>query len=197
MTTRLLQKRQLLAILSFTIFASVGAANPEICEDVPEFLNELKSEIPAGFDALPKMMMVAREAEIFIASKTTPYRFHGRQSFIPSKDRKLRNKVVCATAIELKRESAVFQLPTVIDLAKNKSLGIWQIQVESESKKFKIWTQRSRLLSSQRSASEFLVGFGGNFKLYQVGHDQYELQQIRETDKFSEILSVTYDAVEY
>jgi hypothetical protein len=168
------------------------------CEGRPDFITEVRPEIIGGFEKLPHLILVASDAEYYVESKVNgeDIKIHSYQSFT-STNPKEKSKIVCGSAKNI--ESSRFSLfaPTLIDTTNDKKVGqsLWQFQVLADKQGFSVWNKRSLIFSEQDSMAKALSQFGGNYRIYQISHDQYEVVISKDEQQTTQYLSVKFDAV--
>lgn len=168
------------------------------CEGRPEFITEVRPEIIGGFAKLPQLVLVANEAEYYVESKNSEaqLRIHSYQSFLNT-NLKEKSKIICGN----KKSSENFRYslfaPTLIDTTKTQKVGqsLWQFQVLSDKEGFSVWNQRSLAFNQGENLEKALMKFGGNYRIYQLSHDHYEVVVSKDTEGATQCLSIKYDAV--
>jgi hypothetical protein len=179
-----------LAKLSFTT-----ARN---CEGRPDFITEIRPKIIGGFAKLPQIILVANEAEYFIESKNIEngFKVHSYQSFTGTSPRN-ESKIVCGSTKS--NETFRFSLfaPTLIDTTQKRRVGqsLWQFQLLTDKEGFSVWNKRSLAFKDGEDLEKVLMKFGGNYHIYQLSPDQYEVVVSKDTEGITQYLSVKYDAV--
>jgi hypothetical protein len=173
------------------------------CDGRPDFITEARPQILGGFEKLPHLVLVASESDYYVESKTkgADVRIHSFQSF-RSNGAKDKSKIVCGSAKNLESkdvDSIRFALfaPTLIDttVAKKTGQSLWQFQMLSDKRGFSVWNQRSLAFSDKQSLEKNVLQFGGNYRIYQLTPDQYEVVIFKDEDGVAQYLSVRYDAV--
>jgi hypothetical protein len=195
----------LTSLLAVAVFASVGYGRVKLnateapqCEGRPEFITEVRPQLLGGFEKLPKILLVAHEADYYVEAKTKgeDVRVHSYQSFTNAHSAE-NSKVVCGTAKSLEDGRFSLFAPTLIDTTAKKEVGqsLWQFQLFTDKEGFSVWNQRSLAFSDKESLEKNLNKFGGNYRIYQLSHDQYEVVISKEEHGVMQYLSVKYDAV--
>lgn len=169
------------------------------CKNRPEFMTVGRTELPGGLEALPKAVLVARDAEVWVegVDKTTEVRVHAYQSFLKPKHRE-QGKVLCGQSPENFRDRFAITAPTLLDLTPEKKIGdsFWQFQVVAQGEGFSMWNQRtSQPLLSDVTAALALKQSRTPYKVYQVGHNEYEVLFQRESSGVIQTLSIRYEAL--
>lgn len=168
------------------------------CEGRPEFITEVRPEIIGGFEKLPQLVLVANEAEYYVESKNSDanLKIHSYQSFATASHSE-KSKIVCGNTKSSENIRYSLIAPTLIDTTKTKKIGqsLWQFQVLSDKEGFSVWNQRSLAFNDNENLEKALMKFGGNYRIYQLSHDQYEVVVSKDTDGATQYLSIKYDAV--
>lgn len=168
------------------------------CEGRPEFITEVRPQILGGFEKLPKLVLVASESDYYIESKASgaDIRIHSFQSF-KNAGSKENSKVVCGFSKELASNRFALFAPTLIDTTAAKKIGqsLWQFQMLSDKRGFSVWNQRSLAFSENESLEKNVLKFGGNYRIYQLSPDQYEVVISKDEGGLVQYLSVRYDVV--
>jgi hypothetical protein len=168
------------------------------CEGRPDFITEVRPEILGGFEKLPQMVLVANEAEYYVESRANgdDVRIHSYQSF-SSVDAKENSKIVCGSVKSAVSSRFSLFAPTLIDNTVGKKIGqsLWQFQMLTDSQGFSVWNQRSLAFSEKESLEKNVLKFGGNYRIYQLSHNQFEVVISKEVDGLVQYLSIKYDAV--
>ncbi|MBC7370504.1 MAG: hypothetical protein H7326_03005 [Bdellovibrionaceae bacterium] len=173
-------------------------AEAPTCDGRPEFITEVRPQILGGFEKLPKLVLVASESDYYIESKSNggDVRIHSYQSF-RSASAKEKSKIICGSSKT--PESGRFALfaPTLIDttLAKKVGQSLWQFQMLTDKRGFSVWNQRSLAFSENESLEKNVLQFGGNYRIYQLSPDQYEVVISKDEGGLVQYLSVKYDVV--
>lgn len=176
--------------LSFTV-----APN---CDGRPEFITEVRPEIIGGFEKLPQLVLVANEAEYYVESKNSEaqVKIHSYQSFLNTSPKE-KSKIICGNTKSSENFRYSLFAPTLIDTTKTQKVGqsLWQFQVLSDKEGFSVWNQRSLAFNQGENLEKALMKFGGNYRIYQLSHDQYEVVVSKDTEGSTQYLSIKYDAV--
>lgn len=168
------------------------------CGDRPEFLTESRTEIVGTIDKLPQMgVLVARDAEYYVEGQTetgSPIRVHGYQSFVRTQSN---TKILCGQNSKGVKERFSVFAPTLIDttLAHKTGNSIWQFQIVANEDQFSAWNIKSPVSNDSEKLGKVLGKMGSKYKIYQTGHNEYELMVIQENKGITEYLSIRYDAV--
>ena len=166
------------------------------CSERPDFLTESRTEIVGTIDKLPQMgVLIARDAEYYVEGQTetgSPIRVHGYQSFIKSK-----TKILCGENSKGVRERYSVFAPTLIDttIAHKTGNSVWQFQIMANEDQFSAWNFKSPVADDNEKLGKVLSKMGSKYKIYQTGHNEYELMVIQENKGVTEYLSIRYDAV--
>ncbi len=169
-----------------------------VCSERPEFLTEARTEIVGTIDKLPQMgVLVARDAEYYVEGQTetgSPIRVHGYQSFLKTKSD---TKILCGENSKGVRERYSVFAPTLIDttIAHKTGNSVWQFQIMANEDKFSAWNIKSPVANDKEKLGKVMGKMGSKYKIYQTGHNEYELMVIQENKGVIEYLSVRYDAV--
>lgn len=171
--------------------SGISVRIPE-CSSRPEFMYQNKTELDLA--QMPKVILVGKNAEHYVESKTTKLKLHGVQSFT-----KAQSKIVCGTARQRENQSFSLYAPTVIDFTDGKGLvnSVWQFQLMASPKEFGVWNQQSRILSKPLSLEKRLQDIDGKVQFFQLSQNEYEMVISKETASTVEYLSVRFDAVTY
>lgn len=167
------------------------------CSSRPEFLVETRPEVPGGLSALPKAVLVARDAEMWIEGRAedgAALRVHAYQSFVQKKSRS-HGKVLCGSMPENFADRFSLVAPTLIDVSEDKRVGnsLWQFQVIADHKGFSVWNKKSPSLSKAESLAELLSGMKAQYRLYQISHNEYELLLQKDVGGVTQTLSLRYE----
>ena len=169
-----------------------------VCEGRPEFITEVRPEIIGGFEKLPKLVLVASEADYYIESKTetSDLKIHSYQSFA-SQGPKEKSKIICGSSKNADAFRFSLFAPTLIDttLAKKTGQSLWQFQMLADKEGFSVWNKRSLAFSEGENLEKALLKFGGNYRIYQLSRDQYEVVVSKDTAGVTQYLSIKYDAI--
>ncbi len=156
-----------------------------------------KIELKGGLAALPKGVLVAREAHFSVESRSVEgslVRVQSVQSFLNSKLNS-KPKVVCGTSeLPLKTRFSMMG-PTLIHTgeATSEQNIFWQFQVLADSTLLSPWNIKSLALSSSGDFGKTLASLGYETKIYQLASRQYEIiYSQKQPDKF-QALSIVYD----
>lgn len=168
------------------------------CEGRPEFITEVRPEIIGGFEKLPQLVLVAHEAEYYVETKNSDanLKVHSYQSFTTGSEKE-KSKIVCGNTKSTENLRYSLFAPTLIDTTKTQKVGqsLWQFQVLSDKEGFSVWNQRSLAFNDGENLEKALMKFGGNYRIYQLSHDQYEVVVSKDTEGATQYLSIKYDAV--
>lgn len=180
------------------IMSPVYFAAPE-CSDHLEANLEPRTEVPGGFENLPKGLLVARDADYSIEGRSQqgqPIRIQAYQSFLKDKQRQY-GKVLCGSVPEEYADRLSMFAPTLIDLGSGRKTGhsFWQFQVLTDGKAFSVWNKKSPSLASTDKIEKQLKDLKTNYRLYQIGHNEYELVVTKEVAGLNHQVSIRYDAV--
>lgn len=170
------------------------------CQERPEFLSELRTEVPGGFEALPKAVLVARDAEMWVEGPASgsgnDLRVHAYQSFMKAPTRSL-GKILCGSSSAELMDRFSLHAPTLIDGSKDKKVGnsFWQFQVIADRQSYSVWNKKSSLFSQAEKIEKVMKDLKATYRLYQIGHNEYELLVQREDAGVIQTLSVRYEAL--
>lgn len=170
------------------------------CTNRPEFLTETRTEVPGGLEALPKTVLVARDAEMWIEGKLESegkaIRAHSYQSFVRAKTRHL-GRILCGSSSEEFADRFSLHAPTLIDISEDKKVGnsFWQFQIIGDGKNFSAWNKKSGLFSAESNLEKSLKDLKAQYRLYQIGHNEFELLVQKETGGVLQTLSIRYEAL--
>lgn len=169
-----------------------------VCEGRPHFITEVRPEIIGGFEKLPQLVLVANEADYYVESKNqgNPVKIHSYQSFTTTKPKE-KSKIVCGSSKSIDAFRSSLFAPTLIDTTKTKKIGqsLWQFQMLADKEGFSVWNTRSLAFSENENLEKALLKFGGNYRIYQLSGDQYEVVVSKDTEGVTQYLSIKYDAV--
>jgi hypothetical protein len=183
---------------AFSGLTKLNSAMTPNCEGRPEFITEVRPEIIGGFEKLPQLVLVANEAEYYVESKNsdTNLKIHSYQSFTSGGGNE-KSKIVCGNTKSSANLRYSLFAPTLIDTTKTQKVGqsLWQFQVLSDKDGFAVWNQRSLAFNDGENLEKALLKFGGNYRIYQLSHNQYEVVVSKETEGATQYLSIKYDAV--
>lgn len=199
------------ALMTATIVTAANASKPSVgrlmspknsetvaCAARPDFLSDTKSEIAGGFEALPKTVLVARDAEVWIEGQESgrPIQIHAYQSFLRPKQN-AEGRVLCGRTPERFRERFSIVAPTLVDSSKDHKIGhsFWQFQIVADDQKFSVWNHKSSMSAKAGSISELLKKDKTPYRLYQVGHNEYEMIVQKESSGVLHTLSIRYEAL--
>jgi hypothetical protein len=169
------------------------------CDGRPDFITETRSEIIGSFEKLPAVLLVASDAEFYVESKENgeEVKIHSYQSFKEGSFEQ--SKVICGTLPKTANHNR-FSLfaPTLIDTTPKKTVGqsLWQFQLLTAPEGFVVRNERSLALVKEQTLERNLEGFGGNYRIYQLGPQQYEIVVSKTTNSSSQYLSIKFDAVQ-
>lgn len=168
------------------------------CEGRPDFITEVRPEIIGGFKKLPRIVLIAKEAEYYVESKTSEsnLKIHSYQSFT-TMDPKEKSKIICGNAKSTENLRFSLFAPTLVDTTNTMKIGqsLWQFQILSSKDGFSVWNKRSLALAEGENLEKALIPFGGNYRIYQLSSDQYEVVVSKDTEGVAQYLSIKYDAV--
>ena len=169
------------------------------CTDRPAFLSETRQEVAGGLAGLPKNVLVAREAQMWVEGKTTEgedLKIHSFQSFVRPKTRAI-GRVLCAHGSPTTMGRYSLVAPTVIDSSLDRRTGhsMWQFQVIAEGQAFSVWNKKSQALSMGPTVEMTLKNLKTPYKLYQLSAKEYELILQKDVGGLSQTLSVRYEAM--
>ncbi|MFN7727934.1 MAG: hypothetical protein ACK5P7_02130 [Bdellovibrio sp.] len=131
----------LLSILILLLVVENAAAKVPLCSQPPTYF-QAKAYESFDFSRLPNQVLVAREAEVWVAHKEKGLKLFLKHSF-----KNMKSEVRCSKAPYEGSMNLSTWVPTLIDLSPEKKWGdsIWQIQALSTTKKVGVWSQRARL----------------------------------------------------
>ncbi len=172
------------------------AANPPVvvpsCENFPEFSSSQESGTSIkNLEALPKMVFIAKRARFQIESKKHSFQLVSHQSFVKGE-----SKIICSTPSDVVEKSFSIYAPTLIDLTENEKIGdsFWQFHISVGKTKLGVWNQKTRLYNS-KDIKKSLAQSGIRLRILQTSHDEFEMIFSRESNEFSEKLSIRFDAI--
>lgn len=169
------------------------------CSARPDFMAEARTEIPGGLQALPKAVLVARDAEMWVEGQSSAgkdVRVHTYQSFVQEKTRATA-KVLCgSTPMDFSNRYSLVA-PTLIDVSRDQRVGnsMWQFQVIAEHKGFSAWNKKSPSLSQNEKLEGLMRQMKTNYRVYQLSHNEYELLLQKEEGGVVQTLSIRYEAL--
>lgn len=170
------------------------------CGDQAAPAPEHRTEVPGGFGNLPKGLLVARDAEYSIEGRTQqgqPVRIHAYQSFMKNSKQRQHGRVLCGSVPEEFSDRLAIFAPTLIDLGSGRKTGnsFWQFQILAEGRAFSVWNKKSAALSSHSKIEQKLKDLKAPYRLYQTGHNEYELVISKDVAGLNHQISIRYDAV--
>ncbi|WP_413289122.1 hypothetical protein [Bdellovibrio sp. HCB337] len=169
-----------------------------MCEGRPEFITEVRPEIIGGFEKLPQLVLVANEAEYYVETKNSDngLKIHSYQSFTATSPKE-KSKIVCGSSKNAEAFRSSLFAPTLIDTTATKKVGqsLWQFQMLADKEGFSVWNKRSLAYSENESLEKALMKFGGRYRIYQLGKNQYEVVVSKDSADVTQYLSIKYDAV--
>lgn len=112
-----------------------------ICTDSPTFV-DAKNYDDFDLSRMPKLVLVARNVEVWAANKKSNMKLLIRHNF-----KNMQSEVKCSRAPDLNSMNLSIWIPSIVDLTENKKWGdsIWQIQALTSRQKVGVWSQKSRL----------------------------------------------------
>lgn len=168
------------------------------CGERPEFLNENRTPVAGGFGALPKAVLVARDAEMWVegSSDGSPVKMHAFQSFVKPKTRAL-GRVLCGSTPMNFSDRFSLVAPTLIDVSAGRHVGnsVWQFQVIADNKGYSVWNKQSPSFSKASQLENLLRDQKSEYRLYQLNHNEYELLIQKDVAGVTQTLSVRYEAL--
>lgn len=168
------------------------------CETRPEFITEMRTEIPGGLKALPKTVLVARDAEMWVEGSDAgkAVRVHAYQSFVQQKSR-ANAKVLCGSTPADFSNRYSLVAPTLIDSSADRRVGnsMWQFQVIADHKGYSVWNKKSPSLSNADHLESLMQDMKTTYRVYQVSHNEYELLLQKEDAGVVQTLSIRYEAL--
>jgi len=168
------------------------------CDGRPDFITEVRPELIGGFEKLPQLVLVANEVDYYVESKNQDnnLKIHSYQSFTTTRPKE-KSKIVCGSYKNVDAFRSSLFAPTLIDTTKNKKVGqsLWQFQMLADKEGFSVWNKRSLAFSENENLEKALLKFGGNYRIYQLSRDQYEVVVSKDTEDLTQYLSIKYDAV--
>jgi hypothetical protein len=168
------------------------------CDGRPEFITEVRPELIGGFEKLPQLLLVANEADYYVETKNheNGLKIHSYQSFATTSPNE-NSKIVCGNSKNIEAFRSSLFAPTLIDTTKNKKVGqsLWQFQMLADKEGFSVWNKRSLAFTEGENLEKALLKFGGNYRIYQLSNDQYEVVVSKDTEGLTQYLSIKYDAV--
>ncbi|MBX2994236.1 MAG: hypothetical protein KF681_05430 [Bdellovibrionaceae bacterium] len=131
----------LLSILVLLFMAENASAKVPVCDQAPSFAQARNYET-FDFSRLPNQVLVAREAEVWVAHKEK-----GLKLFLKHNFKNMKSDVRCSKAPYQGSINLSTWVPTLIDLSTEKKWGdsLWQIQALTTTKKVGVWSQKARL----------------------------------------------------
>lgn len=178
-------------------FTKLSFASAPDCEGRPEFITEVRPELIGGFAKLPQLVLVANEVDYYVESKELEktLKIHSYQSFANNSPA-LQSKIICASS----QSASVFRsslfAPTIIDTTPSKKVGqsLWQFQMLADKEGFSVWNTRSLAFTGNEQLENALMKFGGNYRVYQLSRDRYEVVVSKEANGITQYMSIKYDA---
>lgn len=168
------------------------------CAERPEFVSETRTEIVGGFEALPKAVLVARDAEMWVEGREEgrAVKMHAYQSFMQAKTRS-QGKVLCGSTPEDFADRFSLMAPTLIDASVGQKVGnsMWQFQMIADRKAYSVWNKKSLGLSKADKLDVIFKNQQTPYRLYQVGHNEFELVVQKEVGRVTQTLSVRFEAM--
>jgi hypothetical protein len=183
------------------LVSSTFAARPQSvflpsCDNSQQ-ISPAKKEIREGLKAIPRGLLVAREAYFNIQSTDvggTPVKIRSYQSFMKSNG-KPRARILCGDSETPLRNRFSMMAPTLIDnkSASNPRHIFWQFQVLAEDSILSPWNTRSIALQNFQHVDKTMDKLGYETKVYQISQQRYEITYEQKSIGKIETLSVVYD----
>lgn len=167
------------------------------CAARPEFMSEARTELVGGIEALPKSVLVAREAEMWVegrAENGSAVRVHAYQSFLQKKSRG-QARIVCGSTPVNFADRFSLVAPTLIDVSADRHVGnsLWQFQVIAAEQGLSVWNKKSPSLAKSDRLDSLLKEMKTPYRVYQLGRNEYELLIQKESGGVTQTLSLRYD----
>lgn len=173
---------------------------PQCGEQRPDFLSAgSRQEIVGGSKGLPKTVLVAREAQVWVEGKTgtgAPVRLYAVQNFLHPETREF-GRVICGqTPVDFQQRYSLVA-PTLIDASPERKVGnsLWQFQVIANSGQYSVWNRRSPTLTRSTNLEDLLRDQSSTAKIFQTGPREYEIVVQRDVAGVTQTLSVRYEAI--
>jgi hypothetical protein len=171
------------------------------CDTSPDFLQDAKrTEIIGGLESLPKGVLIARDAEMWVEAKSkvtsAKVQMHTYQSFVNKKSR-TQAQVVCATSPQDFASRFSIAAPTLIDTSKEKKTGhsMWLFQAIADNQAYSVWNKKSTTTDKQQKFDLNANHQGEKYKLYQVSQSEYEIIAQKDEGDSIQTLSVRYEMI--
>lgn len=167
------------------------------CANRPEFLSETRTELTGGLKALPKTVLVAREAEMWVegrAENGSPVRVHAYQSFVQKKSR-AQARILCGNTPEHFADRFSLVAPTLIDVSADRRVGnsLWQFQVIAAEQGLSVWNKKSPSLAKSEKLDALMKEMKTPYRVYQIGRNEYELVLQKDVGGVMQTLSLRYE----
>jgi hypothetical protein len=181
-------KMQRPVLLTFLLLLSAQAvrATVPVCEQTPSFVTEKPID---AFDAtrLPERVFVARSVEVWAENKSRGMMLLGHHNF-----KSMKADVHCSTPLQDGALNLTALVPTLLDRTQTKTWGdsLWQMQILSEAKRAGLWTQKSRLLSSDQAR---VIMQKGTWRF--IDANTYELISEQGDKENRIVLRIVYDVM--
>ncbi len=186
---------QILSFFAIFVLGTVCFAEVKVsdCDKPPEFVSSIKGTEIISTENLPKMVFVASRAEYYVENRNSNLKIWGKQSF-----KNPESEIMCASGTQTLSESQGFSqyAPTLLDLTSDKKTenSYWQFHMMADKKNIGIWNQKSRIYSQIKDVGQALAKIGGQVKILQTSHDQFEMKIVKEIGANIEVLVVYFDA---
>lgn len=172
---------------------------PECGDQRPEFLTGSRQEVPGGWKSLPKTVLVARDAQVWVEGKTksgSPVRLFAVQSFVNPETRQF-GRVVCGQSPQDFHERFSLIAPTLIDASPDRKVGdsVWQFQVIANAGQFSVWNRKSPSMTRSTTIKNLLETEGSGYRLFQVGQREFDLVVQKDVAGVTQTLVIRYEAL--
>lgn len=172
---------------------------PHCGDQRPEFMSGQRQEIAGGLKSLPKTLLVAREAQVWVEGKTSqgaPIRLYAVQSFMHPETREL-GRVICGQSPADFHQRFSLVAPTLIDASPDRKIGdsLWQFQVIADAGQYSVWNRKSPALTRSTKLENLMQDQNSPARLFQTGPREYELVVQRDLAGVTQTLSVRYESL--
>lgn len=144
-----------------------------------------------NLEALPKLVLLAKDAKIFIENKKHSFQLIAFQSFLNAQ-----SKILCSTLPNEMEKNFSIYAPTLIDLSSQRKIGnsFWQFHISVEKSQLGMWNKKTRMFNSVKDIEKILQQNGLQLSIQQISHDDFEMTFARETAEESVRLVIRFDA---
>jgi hypothetical protein len=155
-----------------------------------------KYEMKDGLKAIPKGLLVAREAFFTVESRTDegkPVTIQSYQSFLNSK--KSKAKILCGSADSPLKNRFSMMAPTLIHTnsdRENKNV-FWQFQVLAEDTVLSSWNTRSIALQHPGNVEKVLENLGYESQVRQISPKKFAITYKQKSQENTQTLTIVYD----